>query len=375
MAKKTLVGQTLIKALELRYPKALAMEKDPIGLQLGSLNKPIKKILVALDVDQRVCDEAVAQGVDLIIAHHPFIYMPLQQLQTDTPKGKMIAQLIKHDISVYAAHTNLDIAKNGLNDWLASRIGLLNTEVLSPTTVEKYVKFSGYVPTADFEAVRAQVFAAVDDEYFGYRDCSFASEGIGSFTPLHTSQPVIGTKQELNLVAETKLEMRVPQNQVANVIKAYQAAHPYEVPAYETVILEETSAVLGLGRIGTLAQPMHLADFVEVLKTAFNLAGLRIVGAQPQKLIQSVAVLGGSGSSYWRQAKMKKADIYLTGDVGYHDAQEAVETKMMIADIGHYAEHVCKEHLHKIITEFIEGNEYDAEVIVTLSEADPFEIW
>ncbi|MGL6248784.1 MAG: Nif3-like dinuclear metal center hexameric protein [Culicoidibacterales bacterium] len=273
MAKKTLVGQELIKHLELLYPKAIAMEKDPIGLQLGSLNKPVKKILLALDVDQRVCDEAVSKGVDLIIAHHPFIYMPLQQLQLDTPKGKIIAQLIKNDMSVYAAHTNLDIAENGLNDWMASRLGLTQTQVLSATGVD--------------------------------------AQGVE----------------------------------------------------------------IGLGRIGQLPSPMQLETFVEVTKQAFNLSGLRIVGARPMKEIRRVAVLGGSGSSYWRQAKMKKADIYVTGDVGYHDAQEAVESRMMIADVGHYAEHVCKEHLHKIIAEFIKGNDYDAQVSVTTSEADPFEIW
>lgn len=375
MAKKTLVGQELIRQLEMFFPKAYAMDKDPIGLQVGTLNKKVKTILVALDVDQRVCDEAIAMGVDLIIAHHPLLYRPLAQLATDTPKGKIVMQLIKHDIAVYAAHTNLDIAPGGLNDWLATKLGLEATRVLAPTGAEQLKKFVGFVPKTHVEQVRTAVTAVNSLELQGYRQCSFTSEGIGSFEPLATAKPFIGDNQQLNFVEEVRLELIVKTTEVATIVAAYQQAHPYEVPAYETFTIDQQGAVYGLGRIGRLPQAMSFNKFMALLKKAYRLDGVRVVGAKPDQQIRHVALLGGSGSGYWREAKKQKADIYLTGDIGYHDAQEAVEANLMMADIGHYAEHVCKENLHKMITHFLEEHQYDAQVLTTTSEVDPFEIW
>lgn len=375
MAKKTLVGQDVIRYLETYFPKSYAMDQDPVGLQVGTLNKKINTILIALDVDQRVCDEAIAMGVDLIIAHHPFLYRPLKQIATDTPKGKIVMQLIKHDIAVYAAHTNLDIAPGGLNDWLADKLGLTATKVLSPTGTEQLKKFIGFVPKTHLEKVRTAVAAVNSLELHGYRQCMFTSEGIGSFEPLAAATPFIGEKDHLNFVEEVRIEFLVKANEVAQITAAYQVAHPYEVPAFETITIDQQGESYGLGRIGELPQAMSFNKFIALLKKAYHLDGVRIVGAKPDQQIRHVALLGGSGSGYWRDAKKHKADIYLTGDIGYHDAQEAVEANLMMADIGHYAEHVCKDNLHKMITRFLEAEQYDAHVLTTTSEIDPFEIW
>ncbi|MGL4624663.1 MAG: Nif3-like dinuclear metal center hexameric protein [Culicoidibacterales bacterium] len=375
MAKTTLVGQELIRYLETYFPQTYAMENDPVGLQIGTLNKKIKTILVALDVDQRVCDEAIAKGVDLIIAHHPFLYRPLTKIATDTPKGKIVMQLIKNDIAVYAAHTNLDIAPGGLNDWLAQKLGLTGTRVLSPTGATQLQKFIGYVPETHLEHVREAVMAVNHREVHGYRHCAFMSPGTGSFESLETASPFIGEKQQLNFVEEIRLEFLAQASDMEAIISRYCDAHPYEVPAYETVTVEQTGSSYGLGRIGELPQAVSFNKFISTLKKAYRLDGVRVVGAKPDQQIRHVAILGGSGSGYWRDAKRQKADVYLTGDIGYHDAQEAVEAKMMLVDIGHYAEHVCKENLHKMITHFLEEQHYDAQVLTTTSEVDPFEMW
>ena len=100
--------------------------RDPVGLHIGQLNRPVEKVLVTLDVNEEVIDEAIRKGANLIIAHHPPIFRPLKSILTDTPQGRMIEKCIKNDIAVYAAHTNLDVAPGGVNDMLAKKLGLLN---------------------------------------------------------------------------------------------------------------------------------------------------------------------------------------------------------------------------------------------------------
>lgn len=273
MAKKTLVGSDIIRELERRFPKSLAMENDPIGLQIGDVNRKINKIMVALDVDQRVCDEAIEQGIDLIIAHHPIIYRPLTTILTQTPKGKVIEKLIKNDIAVYIMHTNLDIAPNGLNDWMAAAVRIQNPEVLSVT----------------------QTLA--------------------------------------------------------------------------------TGESVGLGRIGMLAEPYPLPEFTFLLKDAFNTEGVVVIGPKPEKMIRKVAIMGGSGSGYWRIANRLKADVYLTGDITYHDAQEAIEAGICLIDIGHFSEHICKPNLQQLLNDYLETNNLNGSVIQAQNESDPYEVW
>src|SRR3954468_5032163 len=142
-------GHEVIQLFEKFSPKGLAMEGDKIGLLIGRLNQKVERIMIALDVLENVIDEAIEKNVQLIIAHHPIIYRPLKNLLTDTVQGKMIEKLLKHNIAVYAAHTNLDVAKGGVNDLLASALGLSNTEVLIPTHEVKLKKLVVYVPVED----------------------------------------------------------------------------------------------------------------------------------------------------------------------------------------------------------------------------------
>ncbi|HSI67978.1 MAG TPA: Nif3-like dinuclear metal center hexameric protein, partial [Planococcus sp. (in: firmicutes)] len=107
-------GQQIIEEFEKWAPKYLAVEGDPIGLHVGTLNKKVERVLVTLDVNEEVVDEAIAKNAELIIAHHPPIFRPLKNLQTDFPQGRLLEKLIKHDIAVYAAHTNLDVAWGGV---------------------------------------------------------------------------------------------------------------------------------------------------------------------------------------------------------------------------------------------------------------------
>ncbi|MCK8624070.1 Nif3-like dinuclear metal center hexameric protein [Apilactobacillus xinyiensis] len=124
-------GIDLVKRFEQFAPKDIAVKGDPVGLQIGSLNKDINKVMTTLDVRPEVVDEAINNHVDFIFAHHPVMFRPAKNLDLSIPQNAMYAKLIKHDITVYAAHTNLDNAVGGMNDWLASALNLSDVQGLS----------------------------------------------------------------------------------------------------------------------------------------------------------------------------------------------------------------------------------------------------
>ena len=342
----------VIKTLEQLFPKHLAYDKDPIGLHLGNVNRPLTKALITLDVTMAVIDEAIEAGVNLIVAHHPFIYRPLASINTNTPKGRMIEKCIKHDICIYSMHTNFDIADNGMNDCLAKTIGLTQISPLIPTKREEYSKLIIYVPLTHVEVVRETMAAQEVGQIGNYSHCTFATTGVGSFKPLEGSHPFIGTTNEVEFVEEVKIEGIIKTQSLAKAIAAIKAAHPYEEMAYDVYALDVTmpGAQYSLGRLGTLEQPMLAKDYIQHIKQALNLSHARFIGNLDKK-IKTVAIIGGSGSSYMGPVKAKKADLFITGDVGFHDAQDALDMGLNILDGGHHAEYVMKEHVASLLNE------------------------
>ena len=125
-------GRDLVDRFVKFAPAKIAVKGDPIGLQIGSLDTPIHKIMTTLDVRPEVVDEAVRRHVDFIFAHHPVMFHPAKNLDFANPQNRMYAKIIKHHITVYAAHRNLDSASGGMNDWLAARLRLRRTQGLVP---------------------------------------------------------------------------------------------------------------------------------------------------------------------------------------------------------------------------------------------------
>lgn len=194
----------MIQLFEQFAPKKYAMEGDKIGLQIGRLNKPLQRVMIALDVLEEVVDEAIEKEVDLIIAHHPLIYRPLQNITTDQLPGRMIEKLLKNEIAVYAAHTNLDVAKGEVNDLLAEALQLLNTEVLVPTHEVKLKKLAVYVPTTESQQVKEALGNAGAGAIGNYSHCQFSTSGVGQFLPGDATNPHIGQKGRLEQVEEEK---------------------------------------------------------------------------------------------------------------------------------------------------------------------------
>jgi len=365
-------GAAITALFEELAPKYMAMPDDKIGLQLGSLQKDITKVLVALDVTEAVVDEAIAAGAELIIAHHAIIYRPLANLQTDTPAGRLYAKLIKHDIAVYVAHTNLDVATGGINDLLAEKLGLSDTTHLEEVHTEKLNKLVVFVPKTHHEVVLEAMFGAGAGWIGQYSHCSFNVEGTGTFLPREGADPYIGKAGKLERVDEVRIETIVPDTASRRVVQAMLKAHPYEEVAYDLYPLDLKGRAFGLGRVGKLPAETTLASFVQAAKQAFDVPAVRVVG-DLNGTVRKAAVLGGSGGRYWKRAQFAGAGVLVTGDVDYHDAHDALAAGMAIIDVGHNVEKIMKEAVASYLRERFAEKRYATTAIASQVDTEPFQ--
>ncbi|RJS59714.1 Nif3-like dinuclear metal center hexameric protein [Bacillus sp. PK3_68] len=364
-------GHEIIQLFEQFSPKRYAMEGDKIGLQVGRLNKPVERVLVALDVLEEVVDEAIEKDVQLIIAHHPLIFRPLKSIVTSDPAGRILEKLIKHDIAVYAAHTNLDVAKGGVNDLLAEALELMDTEVLVSTLEEDLKKLAVFVPKDYAESMREALGQAGAGFIGEYSHCSFSTDGMGRFMPGEQTNPYIGQSGQLETVEEVKVETIYPKSLEKAVLSAMLKAHPYEEVAYDIYSLDNEGERLGLGRIGKLKESMTLHEFAEHVKDKLDVKGVRVVG-QLTDPVRKVAVLGGDGNKYFQSAKFKGADVYVTGDFYYHTAHDALAAGLNIVDPGHNVEKVMKTGTANKMTALAAEKSFDVEFIPSAIHTDPF---
>jgi len=366
-------GHFVIGLMERFAPRHLAVENDRIGLQVGTLGKEIRKALVALDVTDAVVDEAIAAGADLIIAHHAIIYHPLKAIDTSTPAGRVFEKLIKNDIAVYVAHTNLDVAEGGMNDWMAECLGIESEGCLEPVHVDPLLKLVVYVPETHRQAVQEAVWRAGAGHIGRYDCCSFEVEGTGTFRPGEGTNPHIGTQGQLERVKEYRIETILPESLQEPIVRAMLEAHPYEEPAYDIFPLVLPGKTSGLGRFGRLKEPATLEAFAFRVKEALDVPFVRIVG-DPDRVVRRAAVLGGSGSRYMRHALRAGVDVFVTGDIDYHTAQDALAAGLALVDPGHNAENIMKAKTAERLAAELAAAGYLTEVIPSSVPTDPFRV-
>ncbi|HWK24428.1 MAG TPA: Nif3-like dinuclear metal center hexameric protein [Ureibacillus sp.] len=365
-------GHEIIQLFESWSPKKLAcMENDPIGLAIGTLNKEITKVLVTLDVNEQVADEAISKGCELIIAHHPPIFRKLSNLRTDTPAGKLYEKLIKNDIAVYAAHTNLDVAEGGVNDLLADALQLENRQILEKTYHENLMKLAVFVPDDYAEKVRLALAKAGAGGIGNYEACSFSTNGQGRFRALEGAEPFIGEIGELEKTEEEKIEVVFTHSIKNKVLKAMLNAHPYEEPAYDLYTLAVETNEMGLGRVGSLKEPMTLERFAEHVKTQLHVPRVRVVG-DPNTIISKVAVVGGDGNKYIHVAKRSGADVFVTGDMYFHVAQDAQAIGLNIVDPGHHVEKVMIKGVAEKMNHLCSNAKLSVEFLQSEINTEPF---
>lgn len=325
----------IIQLMEELAPQKFAMTWDNVGLQLGGKEELVSRVLVCLDVTEAVMAEAIANKIDLIICHHPIIFKPIKNVVVDNPQGRLIYKAVQNNISIYCSHTNIDIAANGLNTYVANMLGLENMSILDITASEKIFKLVVFVPVDYAEEVAGAMAAEGAGHIGNYSHCSFSSLGTGSFKALEGTKPFIGKIGEVEKVTEIRLETIVPEGRLDRVIEKLLESHPYEEVAYDIYPLTLVKDKVGIGRVGFLRNPRRLSDFIEDIKEVFKLDRLKLVGDEAS-IIEKVCVVNGSGAEYISAAARSGCDCIITGDVKYHEAQMALELGISVIDAGHY---------------------------------------
>jgi dinuclear metal center YbgI/SA1388 family protein len=361
----------ILMQLDRLYPPGWAQNWDKVGLQVGDAKAGISKILVCLDILPQVIEEANQQGAQLIICHHPLIFKPIDRLDICSPLGGLINSLIKTELNVYVAHTNLDAAPSGVNDLLAQKIGLTDVSILQPQT-EKLNKVVVFVPREHAQLVYENMAAAGAGRLGSYSHCAFYSEGTGTFKPKEDSKPFIGEKNHINRVPEVRIESLVSETKLGAVMAAIYSVHPYEEVACDIYSVSNWGKGRGLGRLGSLPRQLTLGEFCVQLKQKLMLQGLRLTG-NAQRTVSRVAVYSGSGGDAILFASRAGADVLVTGDIKYHQAHEAQALGLAIADIGHYhSERMIVKEMATNIRRLLKQAGYGVKVVVSQVEKDIF---
>ena len=355
----------ITSCLEQWAPLAYAEDFDNVGLLVGDLDQKIERALITHDAIETVIDEAIKEKCKLIICFHPIIFQGLKRITTSTYVERAVAKAIKNDIAIYTLHTALDVQLYGVNKGLADALQLSNRKVLIPSK-GSLLKLNTYVPHAHLKTVQEALFSAGAGALGNYAQCSFSSEGTGSFMPLEGSSAYVGKKGKRHAEPETQLQVVLPKHYKNKVISALQLAHPYETVAYELSVLENTRTDLGMGCMGQLPNPIEEQDFFEDLKNILNTPMLRHSGFMGKK-IERVALLGGSGSFAIDAAKHQNADVFITADLKYHDFFKS-ENKVLLIDVGHYE---SEQFTKKIIMEFLSKNFPNFAFISSKTDTNP----
>jgi len=325
--------QDVIDHLEDLSPLSYAEDFDNVGLLVGNKLQNVSGILVTLDTLEAVVDEAIENNCNLIVSFHPIIFKGLKKLTGKTYVERVVMKAIQHDIAIFAIHTALDNALQGVNHMICEKLGLTNKSILIPQ-VGTIKKLTTYVPKKELDAVRESLFSIGAGNIGNYSNCSYNIEGIGTFKGDENSNPTIGNKGMLQEEEEVQLTMTFAKHLESKVLQTLFKTHSYEEVAYEITTIENKNQNIGMGMIGELEIQMSEEEFLKHLKEQMNTECIRHSNLI-NKPIKKVAVLGGSGSFAINAAKASGADAYVTSDLKYHDFF-AAENNLILLDIGHY---------------------------------------
>ena len=254
----------IIGNLEKKYPKVNAENWDNVGLIVGKLNQEVRKVQLSLDATDKAIENAIKNGAELIITHHPMIFKPVKTITTMDNLGRKIIKLIENNRSLYAMHTNLDSSKDGLNDYILNLLGVEKSKVID---------------------------------------------------------------------------------------------------------VNEFDSEVGIGRLYTLSKEMSIDEYATFVKNSLKIKNIRIISENREKIIKKVALINGYGMSYWRKVKSLGADLFITGDIGYHDALDAKEAGINVFDIGHFESENC---FVELLRKDIEGMGIE---VITFNDGPVFEIY
>lgn len=364
---------TITNIIENLAPLKYAYKWDNVGLQLGSKEDNIGKIMTTLEITDTVLNEAIENQVNMIVTHHPMIFSPLKNIIKEDIKGRIIYKAIQNNITIYATHTNMDIAPGGLNDYIAKQLGIKEIEVLDITERAIYYKLVVFVPVDYAEKLAEAISIAGAGHIGNYSNCTFRIEGTGTFKPLEGTNPFIGSHGQLEKVKEIRLETIVPEEKMKKVMEALIESHPYEEVAYDIYPLANEGPVKGIGRVGNLDKPTTLKNLVRKIKEQMDIENVRIAGNLNAN-IESIAVINGSGADFIGKALDRGYNCVITGDVRYHDAQDAISQGINVIDIGHYdSEKLFPEFMAKYLKEETKKKGLKVKIVPSTVNINPFQ--
>lgn len=329
-----------VSGMELLYPTRWAEDGDAVGLVVGDPRHDVRRILFAVDPVQDVVDQAVEKHADLLVVHHPLLLRAVQSVAAKSPKGRVVHDLIRNDIALYVAHTNADSPQLGVSQAIATALGLSQVRPLAPAPADPLDKVVTFVPVDDTQQVIDALAAAGAGAIGDYDRCAFVGNGEGTFRPGHDAHPAIGSRDQVEVVAESRVEMVLPRSRREAVIAALREAHPYEEPAFDVLELAGWDSDRGHGRVGELAEPVSLREFADTVVATLppNAIGARVAGDLDRE-VRRVALAGGAGDFLMDEARASGADVYVTSDLRHHPASELREhpDAPALVDVPHWA--------------------------------------
>jgi dinuclear metal center YbgI/SA1388 family protein len=326
----------IAEVVERVAPTPLSEGWDNCGLQVGRAAAEASRVLVALTPLHEVFEEAEEMGADFLLFHHPLIFDPLRSVDTGSYPGNLVSRAIRQGLAIYAAHTSYDAAPEGVSVALAEALRLRGPlEVVSPRgSLRKLVVF---VPEASVDAVADALVGAGAGIIGEYTHCTFRTPGTGTFLGGEATDPYLGEKGRLEKVEEIRLETVVPAHAARRAAAAAVAAQPYEEAALDVYPIEGRPEGCGYGRVGKLPEPMVPEELREHIASSLGSPARLVADPRPERRIERVAVLGGSGGSFVPEAATSGAQAYVTGDLDYHDALLADSLGLAAIDAGHAA--------------------------------------
>jgi dinuclear metal center YbgI/SA1388 family protein len=344
----------VIDIIEEKWPSFYAEDFDNTGLLVGDENENLKGILICHDSLESVVDEAISKDLNLIVSFHPIIFNGLKKITSNDYVQKSVVKAIKNDIAIYAIHTALDNSWDGVNDIILKKLGAKKTSILNQKA-NTLNKLNTYVPIENADQVRDAIFNAGGGMLGDYDNVSYNLNGEGTFRASENAKPFVGDIGKVHREKEVNIQVIFESHKKNKIISALLKAHPYEEVAYEIYPLNNSNDRIGLGMLGELNEEMDEMEFLHHLKKVLPTECIRYSNLLGKK-IKKVAVLGGSGAFAIKSAIAKGADVFISGDMKYHDFYSAND-KILLADIGHFeseqfTKSILFEYLSKKITKF-----------------------
>lgn len=338
----------VISELEKKAPLFYQENYDNSGLIIGSKNTEVTGVLLSLDCTEDIVQEAIDKKCNLIISHHPIVFSGLKKINGNNYVERVVIKAIQNNIALYACHTNLDNVKLGVNHKIADKLGLINRQILAPkkNVLKKLVVF---VPQNHAESLRNALFVSGAGNIGNYDECSFNTDGFGTFRGNDNSNPFIGEKGKRASEQEVRVEVIYEAYRENDILTSMRQNHPYEEIAFDIYGLDNFFQEIGSGLIGELPEEVPEIDFLRLLKDNFKTGSVRhtkLLG----KNVKKIALCGGSGSFLLKNAINCKSDFYVSSDFKYHEFFDA-ESKLVIADIGHYeSEQFTTEIFYEVLS-------------------------